>query len=62
MTIRDVDHRRGGGLADLLDEGKQPPPDELRDWLVEQFVAALAVTARRDAQSDALVRVLAADL
>ncbi|MGC0374906.1 TetR/AcrR family transcriptional regulator [Streptomyces sp. SAI-229] len=45
-----------------LDEEKQPPLDELRDWLVEQFVAVLTVTARRDAQADALVRELAADL
>ncbi|GGW87266.1 TetR family transcriptional regulator [Streptomyces malachitofuscus] len=45
-----------------LDEDKQPPLDELRDWLVEQFVAVLAVTARRDAQTEALVRVLAEDL
>ncbi|MEU5521739.1 TetR/AcrR family transcriptional regulator [Streptomyces sp. NPDC047860] len=45
-----------------LDEAKQPPLEELRDWLVEQFVAVLAVTARRDAQTDALVRVLAEDL
>jgi len=45
-----------------LDEGKQPPADELRDWLVEQFVAALEVTARRDGQTKALVRALVADL
>ncbi|MEV7018713.1 helix-turn-helix domain-containing protein [Streptomyces sp. NPDC093991] len=45
-----------------LDEDKQPPPEELRDWLVEQFVAVLTVTARRDAQTDALVRALAAEL
>ncbi|CAM5340579.1 MULTISPECIES: TetR/AcrR family transcriptional regulator [Streptomyces] len=45
-----------------LDEDKQPPQEELRDWLVEQFVAVLTVTARRDAQTDALVRALAADL
>ncbi|MFI9727239.1 TetR/AcrR family transcriptional regulator [Streptomyces sp. NPDC052092] len=45
-----------------LDEDKQPPPEELRDWLVEQFVALLTVTARRDAQTDALVRALAAEL
>jgi AcrR family transcriptional regulator len=45
-----------------LDEDKQPSLDELRDWLVEQFVAVLTVTARRDAQADALVRELAADL
>ncbi|CAL9581305.1 TetR/AcrR family transcriptional regulator [Streptomyces griseomycini] len=45
-----------------LDEDKQPPADELRDWLVEQFVAVLEVTARRDPQTEALVRELAADL
>ncbi|XMA40333.1 helix-turn-helix domain containing protein [Streptomyces albogriseolus] len=45
-----------------LDEDKQPPPAELRDWLVEQFVAVLTVTARRDEQTDALVRALAAEL
>ncbi|MEU0912931.1 TetR/AcrR family transcriptional regulator [Streptomyces althioticus] len=45
-----------------LDEDKQPSLEELRDWLVEQFVAVLTVTARRDAQTDALVQALAADL
>ncbi|MEV8594813.1 helix-turn-helix domain-containing protein [Streptomyces sp. NPDC052012] len=45
-----------------LDEDKQPPADELRDWLVEQFVAVLEVTARRDAQTETLFRALAADL
>ncbi|MGW3985995.1 TetR/AcrR family transcriptional regulator [Streptomyces sp. NPDC004830] len=45
-----------------LDEGKQPPAGELRDWLVEQFVAVLTVTARRDPQTDALVRALAEDV
>ncbi|MEY7976128.1 TetR/AcrR family transcriptional regulator [Streptomyces pilosus] len=45
-----------------LDEDKQPPLEELRDWLVEQFVAVLMVTARRDAQTDALVGTLAAEL
>ncbi|MFF7855682.1 TetR family transcriptional regulator [Streptomyces sp. NPDC007904] len=44
-----------------LDEGKRPPVDELRDWLVEQFLALLEVTARRDAQTESLVRALAAD-
>ncbi|MEU3611531.1 helix-turn-helix domain-containing protein [Streptomyces sp. NPDC006872] len=39
-----------------LDEDKQPPADELRDWLVDQFVAALTVTAARDAQTAELVR------
>ncbi|MCT7353913.1 TetR/AcrR family transcriptional regulator [Streptomyces sp. 15-116A] len=45
-----------------LDEDKQPPMDELRDWLVEQFVAVLEVTARRDTQTETLLRALAADL
>ncbi|WP_406122137.1 TetR/AcrR family transcriptional regulator [Streptomyces sp. NBC_00989] len=44
-----------------LDEDKQPPLDELRDWLVEQFGAVLSVTARRDPQTAALVQGLAAD-
>jgi AcrR family transcriptional regulator len=39
-----------------LDEDKQPPADELRDWLVEQFAAAMSVTAARDPQTAALVR------
>ncbi len=45
-----------------LDEDKQPPVDEMRDWLVEQFLAVLTVTARRDPQTAALVEALAADL
>ena len=44
-----------------LDEDKQPPVEELRDWLVDQFVAVLSVTARRDPQTAALVDALAAD-
>lgn len=39
-----------------LDEDKEPPADELRDWLVDQFVAVLTVTAARDAQTAELVR------
>jgi AcrR family transcriptional regulator len=39
-----------------LDEDKQPPFDELRDWLVEQFVAILTVTAGRDPRTAELVR------
>ncbi|GGX41366.1 TetR/AcrR family transcriptional regulator [Streptomyces fructofermentans] len=38
-----------------LDEEKEPPLDELRDWLVEQFVACLVATAGRDAQSASVV-------
>ncbi|MFH9675491.1 TetR/AcrR family transcriptional regulator [Streptomyces sp. NPDC017405] len=44
-----------------LDEEKQPPAGELRDWLVEQFVAVLTVTAGRDPQTAALVGALAGD-
>ncbi|MET8245746.1 helix-turn-helix domain-containing protein [Streptomyces sp. NPDC005202] len=44
-----------------LDEDKQPPVDELRDWLVEQFVAVMTVTAGRDPQTAALVHALACD-
>ncbi|MGW1719083.1 TetR/AcrR family transcriptional regulator [Streptomyces sp. NPDC002156] len=39
-----------------LDEDKEPPVDELRDWLVEQFTAVLTVTAGRDPQTAAVVR------
>ncbi|MGW1891150.1 TetR/AcrR family transcriptional regulator [Streptomyces sp. NPDC002004] len=39
-----------------LDEEKQPPLDELRDWLVEQFMAALTATAGRDPQTADVVR------
>ncbi|MFF5182292.1 TetR/AcrR family transcriptional regulator [Streptomyces sp. NPDC000345] len=39
-----------------LDEDKDPPAEELRDWLVEQFVALLTVTAGRDPQTAELVR------
>ncbi|MEU1403495.1 TetR/AcrR family transcriptional regulator [Streptomyces sp. NPDC005728] len=41
-----------------LDEEKQPPVGELRDWLVEQFVAVLTVTAGRDPQTADLVGAL----
>ncbi|MEU6593161.1 TetR/AcrR family transcriptional regulator, partial [Streptomyces sp. NPDC046881] len=44
-----------------LDEDKQPPAAELRDWLVEQFVAVLTVTAGRDPQTAGLVGALAGD-
>ncbi|MEU6539529.1 TetR/AcrR family transcriptional regulator [Streptomyces sp. NPDC047000] len=44
-----------------LDEGKQPPVDELRDWLVEQFTAVLTVTAGRDPQTAAIVAAIAGD-
>ncbi len=41
-----------------LDEDKQPPAEELRDWLVEQFTAVLTVTAARDEQTAALLHTL----
>jgi AcrR family transcriptional regulator len=41
-----------------LDEEKQPPAPELRDWLVDQFVAVLSVTAARDEQTAAIVHAL----
>ncbi|MGW7515868.1 TetR/AcrR family transcriptional regulator [Streptomyces sp. NPDC054796] len=34
-----------------LDEGKRPPVEELRDWLVDHFVAMLTVTAARDEEA-----------
>ncbi|MEV4431512.1 TetR/AcrR family transcriptional regulator [Streptomyces sp. NPDC049555] len=39
-----------------LDEGKLPPRGELRDWLVEQFVALLLTTGAGDAQTGEVAR------
>ncbi|MFK0289331.1 TetR/AcrR family transcriptional regulator [Streptomyces sp. NPDC090442] len=39
-----------------LDEDKQPALDELRDWLVDHFVALLTATAARDAGTARVVR------
>lgn len=39
-----------------LDEDKQPPLDELRDWLVEQFIAQLTASAGRDPETANVVR------
>ncbi|MBP2405174.1 transcriptional regulator BetI [Streptomyces netropsis] len=39
-----------------LDEGKQPPVEELRDWLVDHFVALLTVTAATDPQAAEVTR------
>ncbi|AVH56520.1 MULTISPECIES: TetR/AcrR family transcriptional regulator [Streptomyces] len=39
-----------------LDNGKEPPLAELRDWLVEQFVAALVASAARDPQTARVVK------
>ncbi|MFF2652887.1 TetR/AcrR family transcriptional regulator [Streptomyces sp. NPDC058045] len=39
-----------------LDEGKRLPAAELRDWLVEQFVAQLATAATHDEQTAGVVR------
>ncbi|UCM90365.1 TetR/AcrR family transcriptional regulator [Streptomyces marincola] len=42
-----------------LDENREPPVGELRDLLVEQFIAQLVVTAGRDAQAAAVLRAAA---
>ncbi|WP_406506799.1 TetR/AcrR family transcriptional regulator [Streptomyces sp. NBC_00212] len=39
-----------------LDEDKQPPLPELRDWLVDHLVALLTATAATDEQTAAVVR------
>ncbi|MET7905290.1 TetR/AcrR family transcriptional regulator [Streptomyces sp. NPDC005336] len=39
-----------------LDEEKQPPAGELRDWLVDHFVALLAATAASDPQAARVIR------
>lgn len=39
-----------------LDQDKEPRVEELRDWLVEQFVASLVATAGRDEQTAGVVR------
>ncbi|GAA2318591.1 TetR/AcrR family transcriptional regulator [Streptomyces kunmingensis] len=39
-----------------LDEDKQPPLDELRDGLVDQFMAVLTATAGRDPETAQVVR------
>ncbi|WP_438291701.1 TetR/AcrR family transcriptional regulator [Streptomyces sp. HUAS TT7] len=39
-----------------LDEDKQPPLPELRDWLVDHLVALLTATAATDGQTAAVVR------
>ncbi|MGW8061510.1 TetR/AcrR family transcriptional regulator [Streptomyces ziwulingensis] len=62
MTVRMWITAVEAGSLIWLDEDKQPPLDELRDWLVEQFLAALTVTARRDPQTEALVAALAAEV
>lgn len=38
-----------------LDEDKQPPLGELRDWLVDHFVAQLTVSASRNAEAAGLL-------
>ncbi|MGA5701030.1 TetR/AcrR family transcriptional regulator [Peterkaempfera bronchialis] len=48
-----------GSALSWLDEGRQIPQDELRDWLVDQFTAMFAVTALHDRQA---AEVLAAML
>ncbi|MCS0634283.1 TetR/AcrR family transcriptional regulator [Streptomyces sp. LP05-1] len=43
-----------------LDEGKQPPADELRGWLVDHLVALLTATAATDEQTAGVVAALLA--
>ncbi|AVZ75289.1 TetR family transcriptional regulator [Streptomyces lunaelactis] len=43
-----------------LDEGKQPPSDELRDWLVDHLIALLAATATTDEETASAVKDLLA--
>ncbi|MFD0349184.1 TetR/AcrR family transcriptional regulator [Kitasatospora aburaviensis] len=40
-----------GASLTWLDEGRTVPVEELRDWLVDQFVAMAAATALRDPQT-----------
>lgn len=39
-----------------LDEGRTPPVDELRDWLVDHFVAVLTASAASDPQAAQALR------
>lgn len=41
-----------------LDEEKQPPPAELRGWLVDHLIALLAATAATDRETASVVRDL----
>lgn len=43
-----------------LDGAKQPPADELRDWLVDHLIALLAATAATDEETATAVRTLLA--
>ncbi|MCJ1680760.1 TetR/AcrR family transcriptional regulator [Streptomyces sp. APSN-46.1] len=39
-----------------IDEGKQPAVDQLRDWLLDQFIALLTATAATDPETAAAAR------
>lgn len=39
-----------------IDEGRQPEADELRDWLLDQFIALLTATAATDPETAAAAR------
>ncbi|MFI1394995.1 TetR/AcrR family transcriptional regulator [Streptomyces sp. NPDC020681] len=41
-----------------LDEGKQPPAAELRDWLVDHLIALMAATAATDEETAGVARDL----
>ncbi|WP_171168738.1 TetR/AcrR family transcriptional regulator [Streptomyces sp. I05A-00742] len=56
MTVRTWITAVEGASLIWLDEGKQPPVEELRDWLVDHFVALLMATAASDEQTARVAR------
>ncbi|KPC66955.1 TetR/AcrR family transcriptional regulator [Streptomyces chattanoogensis] len=56
MTVRMWITAVEGASLIWLDEDKKPGLDELRDWLVDHFVALLTATAARDEQTARVTR------
>ncbi|MGF6945106.1 AcrR family transcriptional regulator [Streptomyces auratus] len=56
MTVRMWITAVEGASLIWLDEDKQPALDELRDWLVDHFIALLTATAARDPQTAKVTR------
>ncbi|MGH3326142.1 MAG: TetR/AcrR family transcriptional regulator, partial [Streptomyces sp.] len=56
MTVRNWITVVEGTSLIWLDEDKQPPLGELRDWLVDHFLALLLATAAGDAETAGIVR------
>ncbi|MGI5340041.1 TetR/AcrR family transcriptional regulator [Streptomyces sp. CA-181903] len=56
MTVRTWIAAVEGASLTWLDEGKRPPVEELRDWLVDHFVALLVTTAASDEQTARVTR------